>query len=114
MSDIDPFEQELSKRLRRVDAPASLADAVMSGIAGVPRSVLFFPRRYSQLERLAALLLLTALLVGTGVGVRSVHHRRAAEQAKAERDFARSQELTSRALEPVRRHLRRAGIALDE
>ncbi len=112
MSDMDPFEQELSKRLRRVHAPVSLAEAVMSRTAEEPRQVLRFPRRYSQLERLAALLLLTALLLGAGAA--RVHHHRAAEQAKAERDFARSQELTSRALEPVRRHLRRAGIALDE
>ena len=112
MNSLDEFEQSLSKRLQRVDAPATLADAVMSRMVAAPRPALMFPRRHMWIARLAALLLLTALLAGAGVT--GLHHRRAVERAKAEQDFAKSQELISRALEPVRQHLQRAGITLDE
>ncbi len=112
MSHMDEFEQELSKRLRRVDAPASLAETVVRRVAEEPRRTVAFPQGDVWIGRLAALLLLTAMIAGAGVT--GIHHRRAAERAKAERDFARSQELIGRALEPVRQHLRQAGVSLEE
>ena len=112
MNGMDEFEQELSTQLRRIDAPVSLAEAVMNRMAEEPRKMPGFPPHSAWVERLAALLVLTAMLAGAGAA--GIHHQRVAERSKAERDFAKSQELTSRALEPVRQRLRQAGVALDE
>jgi hypothetical protein len=111
----DEFDLELSRALRRVDAPATLAQSVMAAVEDlrepsglrILKRVLTFPRRQAWIGSVAASLLLAGLVFG------GVEHRRAAERTQAERDFATSLEITNRAMEQTRLHLQRAGIEMD-
>ena len=106
--EFDRLETELSRALRRVDAPAGMADVVIGRAMGQRSGVVAFPRMQVWMGSAAASLLVMGLVLG------GVERHRAAERARAEHDFARSLEITQRALSPVRDRLQRAGIELEE
>ncbi len=113
MNEMEEFERELRRALGRVEAPEALVGSVMAAAGeGHPRRVLWFRRPGAWFGNVAASLLVGGLLLGLGVD--GVEHHRAVERARAERDFARSLELTDRALAQTRQHLRQAGIMVHE
>ena len=105
------FEAELTAALRSVEAPASLADAVMARVAlsvdlDAPRGRVLPWQRAGWLAAAACLL--------AGVLSEGLHVRRERQRAEAERQFALAEVLTGRALEHARGQLARAGIRLGK
>ena len=109
----DEFERMLTKAMRRVEAPPPLLAAVMEAanpeksLLRPARRVLPFPLLQKWGGDIAASLLLAGLLFG------GLQHRRAVERARAERDFARSLEITDRTMAQTRDRLLRAGVVVD-
>ena len=111
----EEFEWEMELALQRVEAPEGLADRVMRraeeepGSAGrrIAARVLGFPARQVWIGSVAASLLVGALVFG------GVEHRREEERLKAERNFARSLEITDRAMDLTRERLQKAGVVMD-
>ena len=105
-SDFDQLERELRMTLRRVEAPEGFMGSVLLQ-AETRRKVLSFSGRRQAWIGCVAASLLVVLLVG------GVEHRRAEERVKAGSDFARSLEITDRAMDLTRERLQKVGVVVD-
>ena len=109
MNQPDPLEQALSRALRRVQPPASLAASVLSQTkqksVASRSNLVVFPRPRLWAAAAAAVLAL-------GIALNHQHH--VAQQAQAEREFALSEQITDHAYAQIREQLKQSGVQLDQ
>jgi len=109
------FELQLTRAMRRVDAPEGFAARVLEK-AEEPQAVVVM-RPQSGLWRMQAWMggAIAAVLVLGMVTAEQMHLRRErAEQAKADQQFAVAMQVTDHALAQTREQLQRAGLKLGE
>lgn len=117
MMDEERFEEELTRAMQRVDAPAGFAERTLARARqldderpAAKRTV--SPRMWSGWRGWASGLAAAALLAGVIAG-EQIHLRHQREQAAlAERQFEAGIEITDQALDHARAQLQRAGIGL--
>lgn len=117
----DPFEAELTKAMRRVEAPQSLAVYLMNAAeaethraTNAKSSTRLTPRLFTfrRMPNWLGGAIAAALVAATFASLQQYrHHERTLE---AVHQFEASQRITDRALEHTREQLQRAGIQLDQ
>jgi hypothetical protein len=119
---MNEFEQALTKAMRRVDAPETLAKSLMAAVKVEEkriesRSVRLFPRAWlfpkPRVWFAPAGFALAALLLAgvfTGARVHEQHEREAA----ATQQFEAATRITDQALEHTREQLAKAGVSLEQ
>jgi hypothetical protein len=112
----DEFEQELGRRMRRVDPPEGFAERLMERAeAGAPvkARVLTMPRRMvfrAWVGGAIAAMLVTGIFIGEQAHVRSEERK----QAAAQQQFETAMRATDHALDQTRASLQRAGLTLGQ
>ena len=115
---MDPFERELARALRPVDAPRSLLQSVLltvqvEGREGrsnwrVIAGKLTFPKQRAWMGGAIAGLLVLSVLGGERV------HQEHERAARAQREYETAMRITDRALEQAREQVQQSGISLDQ
>jgi hypothetical protein len=112
----DEFEQELTRRMRRVDPPEGFMERLMERAeaeAPTPAKVLTMPRRMvfrAWVGGAIAAMLVTGVFIGERVHVRSEERK----QALAQQQFETAMRVTDHALDQTRASLQKAGLTLTE
>jgi len=112
----DEFEQELTRRMRRVDPPEGFMERLMERAesdAPVKARVLTMPRRMvfrAWVGGAIAAMLVTGIFIGEQAHVRSEERK----QAAAQQQFETAMRATDHALDQTRASLQKAGLTLSE
>jgi hypothetical protein len=112
------FERELTKAMRHVDAPWTLAESVMAAVkAEEQRKTRLFPRGWSFSKAQAwfapaGFALAALLLVGVVIGERV--HERHKREVTATQQFEQATRITDQALEHTREQLAKAGVSMEQ
>jgi len=117
---VTDFEKSLTKAMRRVDAPETLAKFLMAAAeAEAERSLPRSERKHPWVWSLprawfgAAAFATAALLLVGAVGGERLHQRHMRE-AEATQQFETATRITDQALEHAREQLARAGVSLEQ
>jgi hypothetical protein len=112
----DQFEQELTRRMRRVDPPEGFMERLMERAeaeAPTRAKVLTMPRRMvfrAWVGGAIAATLVTGVFIGEQAHVRSQERKEAA----ARQQFETAMQATDHALDQTRASLQKAGLTLTE
>jgi len=109
----DEFEQELGRRMRRVDPPEGFAERLLERAAAqtpLRAKVLTMPRR-TVFRAWIGGAIAAALVTGVFVGEQRLQERKA---EVARQQFETAMRVTDRALDPTRASLQRVGLALGD
>jgi len=107
----DEFEQELGRRMRRVDPPEGFMERLLERAEAPPRAkVLTMPRR-TVFRAWVGGAIAAALVAGVFVGEQRLQERKA---EVARQQFETAMRVTDRALDPTRASLQRIGLALGD
>jgi len=117
---MNQFDEQLTKAMRRVDAPETLAKFLMAAAeAGAERHP---PRRQRRRKwpwsvpaawlRAASFATAALLLAGVITGERV--HERHVREAQATQQFETATRITDQALQHAREQLARAGVSLEQ
>ena len=118
MHEMDEFEEQLTRALRRVEAPRGFVERVCAAGEAerpAPRARLRLTER--RVSHGASAWMGWALAAGVllfGLGGEGVHLKReAARRAAVQAQFETAMQVTGKALETTRRQVNRAGVRLD-
>ncbi|HEY5328950.1 MAG TPA: hypothetical protein VIJ79_03620 [Acidobacteriaceae bacterium] len=112
----DEFEQELGRRMRRVDPPEGFAERLLERAAAqtpLRAKVLTMPRR-TVFRAWVGGAIAAALVTGVFVGEQAHLRSRDRKAEAARQQFETAMRVTDRALDPTRASLQRVGLALGD